>query len=181
MLWKDFKCLLFSVLTITSISTVTVFAQESGDNKAAGKQTSPPVAPPKKVEKFVVPKIYLAAKEGRLSRLKSLIAEGADVNASNASGRTALMSAVLRRNSLVVKELLREGANVDVGDAQGKTALMLAVAQKDLAMISLLLASGADVKIEDKKENTALTLAEKSDLSRSKRKKLVKMLERAAE
>lgn len=181
MLWKDFKYLLFSVLTITSISTVTVYAQETGDNKAAAEQTTPPVAAPKKAEKFVVPKIYLAAKEGRLSRLKSLIAEGADVNASNASGRTALMSALLRRNSSVVKELLREGANVDAGDAQGKTALMLAIAHNDLEMINLLLASGADVKLEDNKKNTALTLAKKSSLSKSKRKKLVKLLEKAAQ
>ncbi len=41
-----------------------------------------------------VPPIYLAAKQGNLAAVRSLIAEGSDVNSVNASGRSALMSAV---------------------------------------------------------------------------------------
>ena len=58
---------------------------------------------------------------------------------------------------------------------------MLAVANNSVEMINLLVASGADVKIEDKKQNTALKIAEKSSLSKTKKKKLLKILERAAE
>ena len=119
-----------------------------------------------------VPPIYLAAKQGNLAAVRSLIAEGSDVNAVNASGRSALMSAVFFRNRGIVKELLIEGANVDSADAQGRTALMIAVVVKDIKMIDLLLAAGADVGIEDKTKNTAITLAE-----RTKNKKLINLLE----
>ena len=122
-----------------------------------------------------VPPIYLAAKEGNLKAVRSLIAEGRDVNATNASGRSALMSAVFFRNRGIVRELLIEGVNVDSADAQGRTALMIAVVNKDMKMVELLLGSGADVALEDKTKNTAITLAGKTGS-----KKLVKLLEDSA-
>jgi uncharacterized protein len=122
-----------------------------------------------------VPPIYLAAKAGNLKEVRSLIAEGRDVNATNASGRSALMSAVFFRNRGIVRELLIEGANVNSADAQGRTALMMAVVNKDMLMVELLLGAGADVALEDKTKKTAITLAEKT-----KSKKLVKLLEDSA-
>ena len=119
-----------------------------------------------------VPPIYLAAKQGNLSAVRSLIAEGNDVNAVNASGRSALMSAVFFSNRGIVKELLVEGANVNGVDTQGRTALMIAVSNKDIEIVELLLAAGADVAIEDKTKNTAITLAE-----RGNNKQLIKLLE----
>ncbi len=132
-------------------------AQEAGDAKKVVKE---------------VPPIYLAAKAGNLKAVQALIAEGNDVNATNASGRSALMSAVFFRNRGIVRELLIEGANINGVDTQGRTALMMAVVNKDMDMVELLLGSGADVSIEDKAKNTAITLAEKT-----KNKKLVKLLE----
>jgi ankyrin repeat protein len=122
-----------------------------------------------------IPPIYLVAKQGNLSVVRSLIASGSDVNTANASGRSALMSAVFFRNRGIVRELLTEGANVNSVDAQGRTALMIAVVTKDMKMIDLLLGSGADVTIEDKTKNTAITLAEKT-----RNKKLLKLLENSA-
>lgn len=128
-----------------------------------------------------VPAIYLAAKRGKLVRLRALIATGADVNASNRNGRTALMGAVFYRNKAIARELLSEGANVDAGDVQGRTALMLAVANNDMEMARLLLMYGADVKVKDKKERSAITIAEKSTAKKASKKKLIKLLQKAAE
>ena len=91
------------------------------------------------------------------------------------------MTSVLYKNKKVTKELLIEGADVNALDAQGRTALMLAIAYDDMQMVRLLVASGADVKLEDKQKRTALTMAEKSSMSKKKRKKLIKLLEKAAE
>ncbi len=125
--------------------------------------------------KDAVPPIYLAAKQGNLKAVRTLIAQGSDVNAANATGRSALMSAVFFRNRGIVRELLVEGANVNGVDAQGRTALMIAVVVKDSEMINLLLGAGADVALADKTKNTAITLAEKT-----KNKKLIKLLEDSA-
>lgn len=157
-----------------------VYAQQS-QNQQAGNGAEAADAGKTAAEKKQVPDIYLAAKTGRLEKVRTLIAEGTDINASNSQGRTALMSAVFYRNKSIVRELLSEGVDVDAKDATGKTALMIAVAHNDMEMINLLLASGADVNIQDNKERTVLTMAEKSTLKKKQKKKLMKLLESAGE
>ncbi len=139
---------------------LSVLGQESSESKAA---------------ETTVPLIYLAAKQGNLQKVRELIAAGKDVNAVNATGRSALMSAVQYRNRGIVRELLVEGADVNKVDAQGRSALMLAVMTKDMEMIDLLLTAGADATLQDKAKSTALSLAE-----RSKDKKLIKKLKDSA-
>ncbi len=162
----DMAKILLLLLLISSCIPIAMGqeAKDAGKPAATAKETGKPAK--------AVPPIYLAAKQGNLSAVRSLIAEGKDVNAVNASGRSALMSAVFFRNHGIVRELLIEGANVNSVDAQGRTALMMAVIMQDLVLIDLLLASGADVAVEDKTKNTATTLAE-----RTKNKKLLKLLE----
>ncbi len=121
-------------------------------------------------------KLYIAAKEGKLSHVKAMLADGVSVNAKNSSGRTALMSAAYYGNKMVVRELIVEGVDVNQVDEQGKTALMMAVANQKLEVVEELLNAGADAKLEDKNKNTALKIAEKL-----KNKKLTKLLESATE
>jgi ankyrin repeat protein len=45
-----------------------------------------------------IPPIYIAAKQGNLAAVRSLIAQGEDVNAVNAAGHSTLMSAVFFSN-----------------------------------------------------------------------------------
>lgn len=157
---------------------MNLYAQQATNQVTPPNENAPITAMP---EDYAVPEIYLAAKNGKLTKVRSLIAEGTDVNASNYNGRTALMSAVFFQNQSIIKELLGEGANVDARDSTGKTALMIAVSTRNIEMVTLLVASGADVTIEDNKENTALIIAEKSNLTRKKKKELMKLLEMAAE
>src|SRR5579859_8116139 len=57
---------------------------------------------------------------------RTIINYGADVNATNSSGRTALMQATLRNNDKLMALLLQNFANINLQDRNGKTALMLA-------------------------------------------------------
>lgn len=144
-------------------------AEEKADDsaeatdKAESEETKAPAA------------IYLAARDGHLDKVQALIANGADINAVNAQGRSALMSAVYVRNRRIIRQLLMEGADVNTVDALGKTALIIAATTGDLDIVQMLLDAGADVSIEDKSKNTALTIAEKR-----KNKKLTKLLESAS-
>ncbi len=169
------RYLTVSILVSALLLTVSVRAQEAGEDPAAGEQAGAEAATGSGETQAPAP-IYLAARDGRIDKVRSLIASGADINAVNAYGRSALMSAVYLRNRKIVRELLVEGADVNTVDAQGKTALILATAKEDMDIVQMLIDAGADVTIEDKTKNTALTIAEKR-----KNKPLTKLLESAGE
>jgi ankyrin repeat protein len=57
-----------------------------------------------------------AAREGQLSKVKSLVEQGADVNYTTSRGETALGAAAFAGHVDVVKYLLDKGADVLVGD-----------------------------------------------------------------
>jgi ankyrin repeat protein len=81
--------------------------------------------------------LYLAAGEGRLEVVRYLLDEGADVNAREQSGDTALTEAVFNDQLAAVKELLFRGAEINaIGD--GGTALDVAINRNHTAIADLL-------------------------------------------
>jgi ankyrin repeat protein len=86
--------------------------------------------------------LYLAAGEGRLEVVRYLLDQGADVNAREQFGDTALTEAVFNGQLAAVKELLFRGADVNaIGD--GGTALDLAFNRNQTAIADLLKHRGA--------------------------------------
>jgi ankyrin repeat protein len=69
---------------------------------------------------------------------RALISKGADVNASNAGGVTALMIAAADGQAPLVDLLVRAGANRAAQSERGDTALSSARAKGHLAVIKLL-------------------------------------------
>ncbi len=67
-----------------------------------------------------------AAKEGDLETVQSLIEQGADVNAIDNNGNTALMWASARGHTETVGFLIDKGADVNAVDNDGDTALKIA-------------------------------------------------------
>ena len=90
---------------------------------------------------------FLIAASSRRSSIKifkSLIGYGADVNAKNNDGRTALM---LTSNLEIAKLLIDNGADVNAKDDEfGQTALTRAVKWDRLEIAKLLIDNGADTK-----------------------------------
>ena len=68
----------------------------------------------------------LAAAKGPAQIVKGLLAAGAELDAQDANGWSALMSAIEKGCVEAARELLRAGAAVDLENADGTTALMLA-------------------------------------------------------
>ncbi len=64
-----------------------------------------------------------------LASLDLLLARGADVNAANQAGDTALHGAALRGSTTVIQYLVDHGANVNAKNARGWTPLDIAVGQ----------------------------------------------------
>jgi ankyrin repeat protein len=88
---------------------------------------------------------------------KLLIDAGADVNAKNYCGWTALMIA---KNSEQTKLLIKGGVDVNVRDDLGRTALMVA---KTAEQTKLLIEAGANVDAKDNIGWTALIYAKTAE------------------
>ena len=94
--------------------------------------------------------LFLAAGEGRLEGVRYLLDEGADINAREKYGNTALTEATYYGHIAVVKELLFRGADVNAIGDHG-TALDVAIARKHEVIADLLEHYGAKRACEIRK------------------------------
>ena len=100
-----------------------------------------------------------AAGRGDAAPVQALIANGADVNAKDSSGLTALMWASQNGRLDVVQALIAKGADVNAKDSGGLTALMSASTYGHLDVVQALLDKGADVNAKRSYGETALMMA----------------------
>lgn len=104
-----------------------------------------------------------AVHDGNVKNVKTLLAQGASVNARDDDGRTPLMNASYVgetewgfRPFTVVELLLAHGADVNAKDKSGGTALMTAAATNSMEAVAFLIARGATVDAKDNIGQTAL-------------------------
>ncbi len=90
-----------------------------------------------------------AAEERDTANIRALLEQGADVNAPQVDGMTALHWAAYRDDLETAKLLLEAGADVTAANRYGVTPLPLACTNGNATMVELFLESGADA-------NTAL-------------------------
>jgi hypothetical protein len=128
-------------------------------NLVYGVITSLIVSPTLKAESN---ELFTAAASGQLARVESLLAQGADVNAKNAAGRTALMAAAAGGNLRTLNKLITYGADVNLADGRGVTALMEAVIAGHEEAVHALIAAGADVQATDRAGVTVIDMAKRS-------------------
>jgi len=101
-----------------------------------------------------------AALDGNTKQVRLALENGADVNAAQDEGHTALMMAAFNGHGKIVELLLDRGARVDSKDVLGRTALMYSASGPFPETVGILLEHGADPNISDKSENfTALMFA----------------------
>lgn len=89
------------------------------------------------------PALWRAAAEGDLPALRALNEEHADLNLTDADGRTALMIATVHGRSQAVAALLDYGADPNIPDASGVSPLDAALAADESEIITALKRHGA--------------------------------------
>lgn len=104
--------------------------------------------------------VLVAAMRGTTELIPALLEKGADIAATDGSGRTALHRAVEFGQSETLKWLL-ENSSLDVNsqDGEGRTPLHRAVQSENYAMIAPLLSAGARPDIADNLQMTPVQWA----------------------
>lgn len=85
--------------------------------------------------------LILVIAEGELNRIEiteRLLCAGADVNAQNRNGKTALIEAAMKDDIKAVQLLVQHGADVHKMDKNGNTALKIAVGHGNKTMEQIL-------------------------------------------
>lgn len=104
--------------------------------------------------------LMTAAGRGNIKVAKYLLSQGANPNAADKNGLTALYSAAGSDYGAVVAEtLLKHGANVDAPYSRGLTALHQAASQGAIKVIEVLLTHGAKVDAKTIEGITPLYMA----------------------
>ena len=104
-------------------------------------------------------KLIRSSMFGNREAVKKLLKEGADVNAKNSDGYTALILASSNGRTEIVAMLLDAGANVNARtntNYWGSTALIRASESKHTEIVAMLLEKEADVNATDDDGDTAL-------------------------
>ena len=103
--------------------------------------------------------IATAARDADVDAVKKMIASGADVNAPEADGTSALLWAAYQQSPELVSTLLKAGANPNTPNRFGMTPLLQASRYGDAATIDLLLKGGADMSAAARDGETPLMAA----------------------
>jgi serine/threonine protein kinase len=99
--------------------------------------------------------LALAATQGDIEMIRTLLARGANINVQSDHGATPLMLAVTNRQTDAARFLIEHQADVRLSNSDGRTALMIAAMHGDAVMCRLLLARGADPSGRDESNKTA--------------------------
>jgi ankyrin repeat protein len=106
-----------------------------------------------------------AACDGNIRKAENLLTLGANVNATDGLGYSALIDAeACKRHDdptrvQLVELLIAKGAAVNLQSGDGSTALMYAARNGDTQAVNALLRNGASINIADKEGETALMKA----------------------
>ena len=105
--------------------------------------------------------LHCAVVDGLVERVRSLLADGADVNAHDKAGWTPLHFAVQRHWLEIATLLVEHKANIEAQDAHGNTPLSNAVfdSRGRGEMIELLRSAGADPTRQNRHGVSPLSLA----------------------
>ncbi|WP_345777912.1 ankyrin repeat domain-containing protein [Stenotrophomonas maltophilia] len=97
-----------------------------------------------------------AASRGDAEAVREAIAQGADLEARDGKGRTALLLATHANNVDAARELIEAGADVNAKDALQDSAYLYAGARGLDEILAMTLAHGADLRSTNRYGGTAL-------------------------
>ncbi|XP_047100875.1 cortactin-binding protein 2-like [Schistocerca piceifrons] len=121
---------------------------------------SPPQILTEEQKQMLAGRLIIAASQGQTGQVRALLDAGSPVNATDASGDTALHEAVVNGHEETVKCLIDAGADVNVRDSDGMTPLHWAACRGgEQHIVWMLLAASACVDVQHDAGETPLHVA----------------------
>jgi ankyrin repeat protein len=102
----------------------------------------------------------LAVIHGDMGKVQSLLGHGADVDARDRYGKSALMWAIVKEFKPITEFLIQKGADVNARDDERTSVLMWAVVTGNEEIVKLLIGHKADVNAKDYLGKTALSMSQ---------------------
>ena len=101
-------------------------------------------------------RLHEAAARGDLEAIAHLLAQGLDIDARDADGRTPVMAATIARQTAAVRALVEAGADVDIRDDRLDNPFLYAGAEGLLNILRVVNEAGADSAITNRYGGIAL-------------------------
>ncbi|MFF2178844.1 ankyrin repeat domain-containing protein [Lysinibacillus sp. NPDC058147] len=90
------------------------------------------------------------AMNGETDKVLTLLRDGADINATDKHGRTAVLAATYNNKKETVKALIQSGADINIRDNNLENVLLHAGASGYLDILKLAIEAGADTKLTNR-------------------------------
>lgn len=103
--------------------------------------------------------LMFASRQGKTEYVVELIDRGADLDALNGDGNSAVWLCCYANDHHTLVELIRAGANLNIQNDNGATALIYAASAKREKMVEMLLQAGADFRLQTLDDFSALDVA----------------------
>ena len=127
---------------------VEILTKAAQEQTSAEKKPSDDEPPAESKELKPARILHEAAAAGDIERVKSLIADGAEISAKDEEGKTPLHYAAKRRNTEVTRLLIKANADLNCKDKDGETPMAIARINWRVDVVKLLVSKGADVDLE---------------------------------
>ncbi|WP_194544910.1 ankyrin repeat domain-containing protein [Paenibacillus sp. JZ16] len=96
------------------------------------------------------------AEQGNTEQVRQLLQSGADINATDEQGRTAVMAATYHNHVGTVEALIQAGADINIRDHQRNNVFLYAGAEGMMEILRLAIEADADVTLTNRYGGTAL-------------------------
>ncbi|MGG4103452.1 ankyrin repeat domain-containing protein [Paenibacillus lautus] len=96
------------------------------------------------------------AEQGNTEQVRQLLQSGANINATDEQGRTAVMAATYHNHVGTVEALIQAGADINIRDHQLNNVFLYAGAEGMMEILRLAIEADADVTLTNRFGGTAL-------------------------